>query len=117
MSWYGNPIDPKDYKTNSEETAKQDKKTYVSLWAEVNEAAKEEFKGKHPSPQKLNEWVIEKYKSAGGAFGQQLLEHYEKNQRHGLFEGYDKKGNKIFKDEYEDGKRIKHYTFDPGGAS
>ncbi len=108
MSWYGNPVDPKDYKSASEDTAKRKKKIYVSLWAEVNEAAEEEFEGDHPSPKKLNEWVIEKYKSEGGTFGQQLLEHYEKNQRHGLFEGYDKKGNKIFKDEYEDGKRTKH---------
>ena len=93
------------------------KKIYVSLWAEVNEEAKEEFKGKHPSLQELNEWVIEKYKSKGGAFAQQLLEHYENNKRHGLFEKYDDSGNKIFKDEYEAGKRIKHKPFDPGGSS
>ncbi len=115
--WYGTPVDPKDYKATAKDSAKLEKKTYVSLWVEVNEEAKEEFEGKHPSSQESNEWVIEEYKSRGGTFGPQLLEHYENNQPHGLFEGYDKKGHKIFKDEYEDGKLIKHKIFDPGKSS
>lgn len=115
MYWYGEPIDPKDYK--SKDNAKLEKKTYVSLWVEVNEAVKEHFKGKHPSSSESNEWMIEQYKSKGGSFAPQLLEHYEKNKRHGLFEGYDSMGNKIFKDEYEAGKRIEHKTFDPVGST
>mgnify|MGYP001226089547 FL=1 len=117
MSWYGEPIDPKDYKTAGDDGhGGSGKKTYVSLWVEVNELVKAEFKGKHPS-QDSNKWIIEQYKLRGGSFGPKLLEHYENNRRHGLFEGYDGRGNKIYKDEYETGKRISHKPFDPGGSS
>ncbi|MBG28500.1 MAG: hypothetical protein CMI31_14755 [Opitutae bacterium] len=114
MYWYGEPIDPKDYKTAGGDAGDggTDKKTYVSLWVEVNELVKVEFKGKHPS-QASNKWIIDQYKLKGGSFGPKLLEHYENNQRHGLFEAYDGRGNKIFKDEYDLGKRIKHKPYDP----
>ncbi|MFP6900042.1 MAG: hypothetical protein VCA36_03800 [Opitutales bacterium] len=119
MYWYGEPSDPKDYKPTTEEKNKPDpdKKTYVSFWVEVNVKVKEVFKGKNPSQQELNEWVVEEYKAEGGSFGPRRLEHFEANLPHGLFEGYDKRGNKIFKDEYEEGKRTKHKAFDPGGSS
>ena len=113
MYWYGEPSDPKDYKSKPDGKSNPDKKTYVSLWVEVNEKVKEAFKGKNPSRQELNEWVVEKYKAQGGSFGLERLEHYEANLRHGLFEGYDKRGNKIFKDEYIEGKRTKHKAMDP----
>ena len=117
MEWYGEPIDPKDYKSGGEEGAQLEKKTYVSLWVEVNEKAKEEFDGKQASQQEINDWTINTYQQKGGSFAPKLLKHYEHNQRHGLFEGYDEKGNKIFKDEYIEGKRVDHKTFDPVGAT
>ena len=102
---------------NPKGDAEQKKKTYVSLWVEVNQTVKEKFKGKHPSQQEWNDWVVKTYKEKGGSFGPELLEHYENNKRHGLFEKYDDSGNKIFKDEYEFGKLIKHKAFDPGKSS
>ena len=45
---------------------------------------------------------------AGGSFQVRLLEHWENNQKDGLFEGFDRFGNKNFKDEYNMGIRIKH---------
>ena len=59
-----------------------------------------------------NEWVIDTYKMEGGSFGVKLLEHWHHNLKHGLFEGFDEFGNKTFKDEYKQGLRIKHRTFD-----
>ncbi|MFP6900041.1 MAG: hypothetical protein VCA36_03795 [Opitutales bacterium] len=107
MYWRGEPIDPKNYKSEDEHS------TYASLWMEVNELAKREFEGKYPSAAS-NEWVIQKYLRKGGGIAPKQLEHFEKNRLHGLCEGYDKHGDTIFKDEYESGNRIKHKTFDPG---
>ena len=107
MSWYGNPIDPNDYKSGIEEN------TYASLWLEVNEKAKKEFEGKYLS-QESNEWMIETYRDKGGSLGPKLFENYESNRRHGACEGFDKNGKTIFKDEYTTGKRISHHSFDPG---
>ena len=115
MEWYGRPIDPKDYKSGGDHGGKEEKETYVSLWVEVNEKAIDEFKGKQASQQEKNEWIVQTYQYKGGSFAPKLLEHYEDNQRHGLFEKYDNKGNKISKDEYIEGKRVKHKVFDPGG--
>ena len=41
-----------------------------------------------------------------------LLEHWDNNKKHGLFEGFDRFGNKTFKDEFKYGLRVKHRTFD-----
>ena len=116
MYWYGEPIDPKDYKSVNAK-AKNNEKTYVSLWVEVNQKVKEKFKGKSPTQQEWNEWVVKTFQEKGGSFGPELLEHYDNNKRQGLFEKYDDSGNKIFKDEYEYGRLIKHKAFDPGKSS
>ena len=42
------------------------------------------------------------------------MENYDNNRRHGLLEGYDKKGEIILKDEYQTGKHVRHKTYDPG---
>jgi len=102
--WYERPIDPDGYKS-------PEGKQYPSLWVEINELAKEKFEGDAGSP-KSNQWVISKFKLAGGDFGVKLLEHWNNNQKHGLFEGFDKFGNKTFKDEYKFGLRTKHKIFD-----
>jgi len=102
--WFEQPIGPDGYKS-------PDGKQYASLWMEVNELAKEKFKENTGSP-KYNQWVISKFKLAGGDFRVRLLEHWNKNQKHGLFEGFDKLGNKTFKDEFKYGLRTKHKTFD-----
>ena len=57
---------------------------------------------------------MEKYLSKGGGIAPKKLEHYENNRLHGACEGYDKRGETLFKDEYDEGKRIKHKTYDPG---
>jgi antitoxin component YwqK of YwqJK toxin-antitoxin module len=116
MFWHGNPIDPKDYKTNKEASSDPDEEKYPSLWVEINQKVQDEFKGKKGSQQERNDWMINTYKEKGGSFSPALLEHFENNKRHGLFEKYDDTGNKILKDEYETGKLIKHKAFDPGGS-
>jgi len=105
--WHGNPIDPKDYKSSAEEN------DYASLWMEVNELAKEKFEGNHPS-RESNEWVIDTYKNKGGSLGAKLLAHYDNNRLHGRCEGFDKRGETTFKDEYRSGRRVAHKTYDPG---
>jgi len=107
MQWYGEPIDPKDYKSSVEENP------YPSLWTEVNELAKEEFQGKHPS-QESNEWVINAFKNKGGSLGPKLLVHYNNNRLHGPCEGFDEHGETMFKDEYQSGRRVQHKSFDSG---
>lgn len=106
--WFDEPIDPEDY--NSAGDAKPGTQTYASLWIEVHEDARRKFP-KHPSP-KSNEWAVKQYESRGGSFQVELLEHYEKDEPHGLFEGFDRLGNKTFKDEYDHGLRISHKTYD-----
>ena len=106
--YFHDPIDPEDYKTQSDAHLK--KKIYASLWLEVHEDAKREFP-QYPSPE-ANEWAIKKYKQRGGEFRVRLLEHYENNKKHGSFEGYDYLGNPTFKDDYTEGLRKSHRTFD-----
>ncbi len=102
--WFQEPLDPDSYQPPSGES-------YASLWMEINEKAKKKFLQNYGS-MKSNDWVISKYKLAGGSFEVRLLEHWFENKRHGLFEGFDKYGNKTFKDEYKHGLRTKHRTFD-----
>ena len=78
---------------------------------EINEKAKDKFRDKYATPES-NEWVVQNYKLSGGDFEVELLEHWYENQKHGLFEGFDRFGNKTFKDEYRHGLRIKHKIFD-----
>tara|TARA_B100001094_G_scaffold332939_1_gene407440 strand:+ start:2610 stop:3602 length:993 start_codon:yes stop_codon:yes gene_type:complete len=106
--YFHDPIDPEDYKTQNDSPLK--KKIYASLWLEVHEDARRKFP-KYPSPE-ANEWAIKKYSERGGEFRVRLLEHYENNRRHGIFEGYDYLGNPTFKDDYKEGLRISHKTFD-----
>ena len=106
--YFHNPIDPEDYKTQSDAHLK--KKIYASLWLEVHEDARRKFP-QYPSPE-ANEWAIKKYEARGGEFQVHLLEHYENNRRHGLFEGFDYLGNPTFKDDYKEGLRKSHKTFD-----
>lgn len=105
--WHGEPIDPEGYKSAEENLAN------ASLWTEVNELAKKEFAGRHPSAAS-NEWVMEKYLSKGGGIAPKKLEHCDNNRLHGTCEGYGKRGETLFKDEFDKGKRIKHKTYDPG---
>ena len=106
MHWYGNPIDPNDYKVANENA-------YASLWLEVNEKAKQEFEGQYLS-QESNDWMIETYKDRGGSLGPKLHENYAGNRRHGSCEGFDEYGQTIFKDEYTTGRRTSHQSLDPG---
>ena len=106
--WFHHPTDPEDYKTQSDAHLK--KKIYASLWVEVHEDARKKFSA-YPSP-KASAWILKEYESRGGSFQVKLLEHYEANLRHGLFEGFDHLGNQTFKDEYEHGHRLKHQIFD-----
>ena len=104
--WFTKPIDPDAYTPTSNNGEK-----YTSLWMEINEKAKDKFRDKYATPES-NEWVVQNYKLSGGDFEVELLEHWYENQKHGLFEGFDRFGNKTFKDEYRHGLRIKHKIFD-----
>ncbi|MBT6850281.1 MAG: hypothetical protein HOA16_03710, partial [Opitutae bacterium] len=106
--YFDDPIDPEDYKTQSDAHLK--KKIYASLWLEVHEEARRKFT-QYPTPE-ANEWAIKKYEQRGGEFRVHLLEHYENNRRHGLFEGFDYLGNPTFRDDYKEGLRVSHKTFD-----
>ena len=99
--WYDEPVEPEGYKEINTKT----------LWYKINERAKENF-GEEYSGHESNKWIVEKYKLEGGSFQVRLLEHWEKNHKHGLFEGFDRFGNKTFKDEFKMGLRIKHRIFD-----
>lgn len=108
MEWYGEPNDPSNYKVST-----GSRSTRASLWLEVNEMAGEEFRGSYQS-QELNDWIIETYQNKGGSFGPKSVGHYTSNRPHGLFESFDKNGERISKDEYRNGKRTSHKSFDPG---
>jgi len=99
--WFSEPMDPESYIQIK----------YETLWSKILEEAKEKF-GTEYGKQESNKWIVENYKLDGGSFQVRLLEHWENNQKHGLFEGFDRFGNKTFKDEYKSGLRIKHRTFD-----
>lgn len=105
--WFEQTNDPDDYfpvKSKSGEI-------FPTLWIKLREDAKIKFKEKFGS-HTANEWVTFNYRSKGGDFPVRLLEHWKNNLRHGLFEGFDRYGNKTFKDDYKMGLRIKHKTFD-----
>lgn len=99
--WFNEPFDPEGYEEESTTT----------LWASINEEAKEKF-SKGYNRNEYNNWVVANYKLRGGSFQVYLLEHWENNQKHGLFEGFDRFGNKTFKDDYENGIRVNHKIFD-----
>jgi hypothetical protein len=82
-----------------------------SLWLEVNEDAKEKYGKEYGSPES-NQYVIQLFKANQGFQQVKLLEHWENNQKDGLFEGFDRFGNKTFKDEFKLGLRVKHRTYD-----
>lgn len=111
--YFHDPIDPEDYKTQSDAHLK--KKIYASLWLEVHEEARHKFP-QYPSPE-ANEWAIKEYKDRDGEFRVHLLEHYKNNKKHGSFEGYDYLGNPTFKDDYSEGIRKSHRTFDKNKKS
>jgi hypothetical protein len=106
--YFDDPIDPEDYKTQSDAHLK--KKIYASLWLEVHEEARRKF-SQYPTPE-ANQWAIKKYEERGGEFRVHLLEHYKNNRRDGLFEGFDYLGNPTFRDDYKEGLRVSHKTFD-----
>ena len=105
--WFEQTNDPDDYKPLISPTGE----IFPTLWIKLREDAKDKF-GNEFSSHKANEWVTFNYRRNGGDFPVRLLEHWKDNVRHGLFEGFDKLGNKTFKDDYKMGLRIKHKTFD-----
>lgn len=105
--WFEQINDPDDYKPIKSPTGE----IYPTLWIKLREDAKEKF-GDEFSSHIANEWVTFNYRRKGGDFPVRLLEHWKNNVRHGLFEGFDKFGNKTFKDDYKMGLRVKHKTFD-----
>lgn len=105
--WFQDPRDPDDYKPEKSKSGE----LLPSLWSKIRETAKEKF-GEGIGSGKANKWIVDNYRLKGGDFQVKLLEHWRENRRHGLFEGFDHLGNKTFKDEYTDGLRTKHKTFD-----
>ena len=105
--WYNKPIDPTDYKP----VIGSNGDLLPTLWFNILDQAKTKF-GKEFGSNEANKWVVKNFKLKGGSFQVKLLEHWKNNLKHGLFEGFDSKSNKTFKDEYRMGHRIKHKTFD-----
>ena len=105
--WYEKPIDPSDYipKTNS---IGEKPPTY---WLHLKDDSKENY-NISTEMDEANKWVLKTYRMNGGSFQVKLLEHWKDDLKHGLFEAFDKIGNKKFKDEYKDGLRVKHQIFD-----
>jgi len=82
-----------------------------TLWTEISDSYNDlEEVSKDIS--KVNEDLIETFRLKGGAFQIKLLEHWKNNRKDGLFEAFDRYGNKMYKDEYKLGLRINHRTFD-----
>jgi len=104
--WYPKPLDPDDYKP----TKGSDSESLPTLWLKLRKQAKDKY-GRDFGKQKPNEWVVDNYKLKGGKFPVKLLEHWQDNLKHGLFEGYDKDFDQTFESEYDKGHRIKHKTF------
>ncbi|MBT7650214.1 MAG: hypothetical protein HN553_04470 [Opitutae bacterium] len=98
--YYDIPINP--------DSAGESKKT---LWAEINDSYNIEGKPTK-DVSKINEDIVETFRLKGGAFQIKLLEHWDNNQKDGLFEAFDRYGNKMYKDEYKLGLRVNHRTFD-----
>ena len=105
--WFEFTNDPQDFRPVKSKIGE----IYPTLWIKLQEEAKKKFDTKYGSHE-ANEWITFNYRRQGGDFPVRLLEHWKNNLRHGLFEGFDKFGNKTFKDEYQMGHRIKHKTFD-----
>ena len=105
--WFETANDPDDYTPIKSKNGE----IIPTLWIKLREDAKKKFKENFGSHE-ANDWVTFNYKTKGGDFPVRLLEHWHKNLRHGLFEGFDQFGNKTFKDDYKMGLRIKHKTFD-----
>ena len=78
---------------------------------EANDKAKDKFGGDYGKVES-NEYVLSLFYKGQGFQQVRLLEHWDENRRHGLFEGFDSFGNKTFKDDYKYGLRVKHRTFD-----
>ena len=107
IHWFQDPLDPDGYVPQKSKYGE----ALPSLWAKIRDDAKNKF-GHGIGSGKANKWVVDNYRLKGGDFQVNLLEHWNENRRHGLFEGFDRFGNKTFKDEYNLGLRIKHKTFD-----
>lgn len=105
--WFDQANDPDDYRPSKNKNGE----IIPTLWIKLREEARDNFKDKFGT-HKANEWVIFKYRTQGGDFPVRILEHWRNNNRHGLFEGFDRFGNKTFKDEYKNGLRMKHKIFD-----
>ena len=101
--WYPKPLDPDDYKP----AKGGDGESLPSLWLKLRKDAKDKF-GREFGGQEANAWVVRNYKLKGGKFPVKLLEHWQGNLKHGLFEGYDKDFDQTFESEYKKGDRIKH---------
>ena len=104
--WHNEPLQPENYVYIDKIT-----KAKGTLWLEVNEAAKEKFGSNYGKPES-NEYVMKLFKQKQGYQQVKLLEHWDQNRKHGLFEAFDRFGNRTFKDEFKYGLRIKHKTFD-----
>ena len=106
LFWYDDPQQPDGYvyiKNNMIQNG--------TLWLEVNEQAREKYGNKYGTAES-NDYVMEQFRRKQGYQQVRLLEHWNNNQKHGLFEGFDRFGSKTFKDEFKNGLRIKHRTFD-----
>lgn len=104
--WYDEPKQPEGYVY-----VKNNNIVNGTLWLEVNELAKEKY-GLDYGTAKSNLYVMEQFWKRQGFQQVRLLEHWENNKKHGLFEGFDRFGSKTFKDEFKHGLRVKHRTFD-----
>lgn len=102
--WHPIPLDPSDYEPKI--NTKGDKSP--TLWLHLKDKANDDFN----DPDKIKEYVISNYRQEGGSFQVKLLEHWENDLKNGLFEAFDEKGNKKYKDDYKLGTRIKHQIFD-----
>ena len=102
--WYPKPLDPEGYKPKETDTE-------PTLWLTLRKKAKVKF-GRDSDVNEANSWVVTQYRLEGGKFQVRLLEHWKKNLKHGLFEGYDKNYYQTFESEFAHGHRIKHKTFD-----
>jgi antitoxin component YwqK of YwqJK toxin-antitoxin module len=105
--WFPVTIEPSGYIPK----VSKDGDLIPTLWTFLHLQAKEKFKDDYGSHES-NQWVVQNYRLKGGSFQVKQLEHWEKNVKEGLFEGFDEFSNKTFKDEYKNGLRIKHKIFD-----
>ena len=104
--WFGDPQHPENYVYKKDGVILPG-----TLWMEANDKAKDKFGGDYGKVES-NEYVLSLFYKGQGFQQVRLLEHWDENRRHGLFEGFDSFGNKTFKDDYKYGLRVKHRTFD-----